>query len=214
MSSMATFTFYDEIQISECPSNLYDLKQTIKRLYTLDDCQIVDCLISYTMNGEHKFIFKEEDYEKVIPIIEKIVIKIEISDTDKYLTIDPMIDEEYELYQLENITKKGDEKDKHIDEYNSDDYNLYENMEFEGDADADGNGADTPNSPNAPNGIKCNICDGEIQGIRYLCGVCQDFNMCEKCEIKEGMEHNHPLLKIRSPDLAPTLFKCKIKIEN
>ena len=206
---MATFTFFGEIQISKCPSNLYDLKQTIKQLYTLDDSQIEDCLISYNMNGQHKFIFNEEDYEKIIPIIETIVIKIEISDIDKYLTIDPMIDEEYELYQLENITKKGDEIDKNIDEYNADDYNLYENMEIEGDG--DGKGTDTPNTPN---GIKCNICQEEIQGIRYLCGVCQDFNMCEKCEIKEGMEHNHPLLKIRSPDLAPTLFKCKIKIEN
>ena len=209
MSSMATFTFFGEIQISKCPSNLYDLKQTIKRLYTLDDSQIEDCLISYTMNGHHHFILKEEDYKKIIPIIETIVIKIEISDIDKYLTIDPMIDEEYELYQLENVTKKGDEIDKNIDEYNADDYNLYENMEIEGDG--DGKGTDTPNTPN---GIKCNICEEEIQGIRYLCGVCQDFNMCEKCEIKEGMEHNHPLLKIRSPDLAPTLFKCKIKIEN
>ena len=110
---------------------------------------------------------------------------------------------------MEDIIKKVDEKDKNIDEYNADDYNLYEDMESEGDG--DGKGTDTPN---APNGIKCNICEEEIQGIRYLCGVCQDFNMCEKCEIKEGMEHNHPLLKIRSPDLAPTLFKCKIKIEN
>jgi hypothetical protein len=45
-------------------------------------------------------------------------------------------------------------------------------------------------------------CDGceinPIEGVRYKCSVCEDFDLCEKCEAT--MEHSHPLLKIKTPD--------------
>ena len=58
------------------------------------------------------------------------------------------------------------------------------------------------------------ICDGcnadPIVGVRYKCTVCEDFDYCEKCEKTLGARHGHPLLKIRTPDLAPLICCCKI----
>ena len=106
MSSMVTFTFYNEIQIAECPSSLDELKQTIKKLYLLSDTQIDNCLISYIRNNKHYYIFTEEEFQKAKLIIEFVVIKIELSDEDKYVNIDPLIDEEYEVFKLDKKEKK------------------------------------------------------------------------------------------------------------
>lgn len=54
-------------------------------------------------------------------------------------------------------------------------------------------------------------CDGckthPIQGIRYKCSVCPDFDYCEKCEAEQT--HQHPMLKIRKPDQAPAFIQCQ-----
>ena len=48
-------------------------------------------------------------------------------------------------------------------------------------------------------GIKCCQCQVfPITGIRYKCIKCDSYNLCEKCESKFGLEHGHPLLKIRN----------------
>ena len=60
-------------------------------------------------------------------------------------------------------------------------------------------------------GIKCNNCGKEnIEGIRYKCINCPDFNLCEKCE--ENFEHivNHIFLKIRRP-IQDKILNNKIK---
>lgn len=66
------------------------------------------------------------------------------------------------------------------------------------------------------NVVHCDyICDGceasPIIGIRYKCGVCKDFDYCEKCEKIFGEKHGHPFLKIRNPDEAPLYFNIKLK---
>jgi hypothetical protein len=54
------------------------------------------------------------------------------------------------------------------------------------------------------------VCDGcstsPIQGIRYKCSVCPDFDFCEKCEAEKS--HPHPMLKIRKAEHAPAFIKC------
>lgn len=58
----------------------------------------------------------------------------------------------------------------------------------------------------------CDGCDAEpIIGIRYKCTVCEDFDYCEKCEKILGLQHGHPLLKIRDPKYAPLYFKCSLQ---
>ncbi len=43
---------------------------------------------------------------------------------------------------------------------------------------------------------KCDICESyPIIGIRYKCAVCEDYDVCENCELK--LIHNHPFIKIR-----------------
>ena len=49
-------------------------------------------------------------------------------------------------------------------------------------------------------GIKCEKCFQEpIKGYRYKCSVCNDYNLCDKCEEKNSIENEHPhnFIKIR-----------------
>ena len=50
-------------------------------------------------------------------------------------------------------------------------------------------------------GIKCNGCNcNEIVGPRFKCIICQDFNLCSKCEKNNKHDIDHILLKIYHPD--------------
>ena len=209
MSSMVTFTFYNEIQIAECPSSLDELKQTIKKLYLLSDTQIDNCLISYIRNNKHYYIFTEEEFQKAKLIIESVFIKIELSDEEKYVNIDPLIDEEYEVFKLDKKEKKQSSfsyvEDECIKEEKNDNHQHKEQV------DEDKKEVKDKDIKDEMNKIKCKKCKKNIKGIRYLCGVCENFNLCHKCEKKEGKKHGHPLLKIRNPKLAPIYFKCILK---
>lgn len=55
------------------------------------------------------------------------------------------------------------------------------------------------------------MCDGcglhPIEGVRYKCTVCGDFDYCEKCYAKYKAIHNHNFLEITVPEVFP----CEIK---
>ena len=167
---MATFSFYNEIEIAECPSSFYNLQEKIKELYSLKQNQIEKSIISYVdKKGQIHYIFNDEQFDKVFPIIESVIIKIELYDEDTYLSFAPL------LYEQSNIIKEQDTKD--VIHY----------------------------------GTKCSLCNCQnIEGIRYLCGTCFNYNLCQKCEEKFGKDHGHPLLKIRNPENAPIFFECEI----
>ena len=171
---MATFSFYNQIEISECPSNFYNLQETIKELYFLKKYQMEKSIISYTDNNDEiHYIFNDEQYDKVIPIIETIILKIELLPEETYLTFAPLLYEQSNIIK-ESVKRKNDDRIIHL-------------------------------------GIKCSLCRCEnIEGIRFLCGICHDFNICQKCEEKFGRSHGHPLLKIRNPELAPSFFEFKL----
>ena len=44
------------------------------------------------------------------------------------------------------------------------------------------------------------MCDGcgmlPIEGYRYKCSICEDYNLCENCEERIGKKHDHPFIKI------------------
>jgi len=49
-----------------------------------------------------------------------------------------------------------------------------------------------------------------IKGIRYMCSVCSNFDICENCEVK-GVHNQHAMLKIRKPEIAPAKLICQYK---
>ena len=208
MLGMATLSFYNEIQVCECPICFYDLKEKIKELFFLDKNQINNCLISYIdKDSEIHYIMNEEQYEKIIPFIESIILRLEISDEDKYLTIEPLVDEEYGIYKLDCDKDKStiDEDNIEYEEYDD----FYE--EYEGNEVDENENEKIKNLTKIHEGIECNLCGCKnIIGIRYLCGICKNYNLCEECEKLIGKEHNHPLLKIRNPQSAPLSFSCEL----
>jgi len=58
------------------------------------------------------------------------------------------------------------------------------------------------------------ICDGcnmtPIKGIRYMCSVCSNYDICDQCEQK-GVHSQHAMLKIRKPEFAPAKLICQYK---
>lgn len=48
-------------------------------------------------------------------------------------------------------------------------------------------------------GVVCDGCDSKIQGIRFKCTTCFDFDLCSGCESKNTHPANHELLVIKSP---------------
>jgi len=50
--------------------------------------------------------------------------------------------------------------------------------------------------------VECDGCGvAPIQGVRYKCSVCKNFDYCATCEERRG--HDHAFLKIMKPDQAP-----------
>jgi len=48
-------------------------------------------------------------------------------------------------------------------------------------------------------GVTCDACNGSINGIRYKCSVCWNFDLCEACEKLGNHDKTHILYKISSP---------------
>jgi len=48
----------------------------------------------------------------------------------------------------------------------------------------------------AVHGVSCNHCGKQVIGVRYMCTVCAEFNLCTRCE--EDTEHDHALMKIKN----------------
>jgi len=48
--------------------------------------------------------------------------------------------------------------------------------------------------------IVCNECRHTVSGVRYKCTICEDFDLCEPCEMKGSSVHDpeHALLKVRA----------------
>ncbi|CAG8481049.1 10357_t:CDS:10 [Ambispora leptoticha] len=61
-----------------------------------------------------------------------------------------------------------------------------------------------PDAINHP-GIRCDGCSKAINGVRYKCGNCPDFDLCGNCEASPLNKHdeNHVFIKIKKPVIIP-----------
>lgn len=61
--------------------------------------------------------------------------------------------------------------------------------------------------------VTCDACGRtNIEGARFKCAVCSDFDFCEECE--KTIEHPHPMLKIKKPNQAPIKIFTILKGED
>jgi len=49
-----------------------------------------------------------------------------------------------------------------------------------------------------------------IKGIRYMCSVRSNFDICEECE-RKGIYNQYAMLKIRRPEYAPAKLICQYR---
>ncbi len=59
--------------------------------------------------------------------------------------------------------------------------------------------------------VRCENCGLDpLVGYRYMCTICDDYNLCENCEEVSG--HNHPFVKIYYSSLLESFNNCYIKM--
>jgi len=66
-------------------------------------------------------------------------------------------------------------------------------------ANAGGHGGQQQQDGEVHYGVSCDGCDGSVQGFRYKCMVCPDFDLCGLCEAK-GLHPGHNMIRIASPE--------------
>jgi len=52
---------------------------------------------------------------------------------------------------------------------------------------------------NVHEGVVCDGCEGKITGVRYKCGFCYNYDLCEVCESKGIHDVSHPRVKMAVP---------------
>jgi len=50
-------------------------------------------------------------------------------------------------------------------------------------------------------GVMCDGCQGKVVGFRYKCLVCEDFDLCGKCEFS-GVHPQHSMIRIIDPQIT------------
>jgi len=59
--------------------------------------------------------------------------------------------------------------------------------------------------------VACDGCDQTpIRGVRFMCSVCANYDLCENCEAA-GVHAHHAMLKIRKAEQAPSKLICQFK---
>ena len=62
-------------------------------------------------------------------------------------------------------------------------------------------------------GIRCEGCGLDpFVGYRYMCAICDDYNLCENCEEEIGKKHHHPFIKITTPYLLNSFNNYYLKM--
>ena len=195
----------EKIRAIKIPENYDCLIKKVEKEYSLSKEQISKIFFTYIDEEDNSiYVTNNDDFLYAIPFSETIVLKIEFKETETEKK-QPSIDSLLEKGDIDTIIEKAN---KRIIELKKETKIEDENLEHQ-----------KLKSKNKPKEIQaktneeinCNECGNNIKGIRYMCGICHNYNLCEECENKYGLEHNHPLLKIRKPELCPVLFSYSLK---
>ena len=61
--------------------------------------------------------------------------------------------------------------------------------------------------------IRCERCGLEpLVGYRFMCTICDDYNLCENCEEESGKRHNHPFIKVSYPSILKPFNNAYLKL--
>ena len=64
-------------------------------------------------------------------------------------------------------------------------------------------------------GINCNGCGAKsIEGTRYKCALCKNFDYCEKCFLANCDKHTHPFIKFYHQNMKLESIKVVVKEDN
>ncbi|XP_067942385.1 uncharacterized protein [Watersipora subatra] len=68
----------------------------------------------------------------------------------------------------------------------------------------------------AHTGVNCSNCKQLVVGARFKCGICDDYNLCEKCEQKCKVIHKptHIFVKLKFPSSVPSSKKRALREES
>ena len=139
-------------------------------------------------DNDNVLIDNESDYNLLLNYmnssnINQIKIKVQLNDNVNY-------------NYNENFIENNSENLKNVKTEN------FENNNFE-------NNQNNSNSKKKEihYGVMCDGCGmNPIEGIRYKCSVCKNFDYCEKCE--ETIPHDHAFIKLAHPK-SIKMLKCK-----
>ena len=61
--------------------------------------------------------------------------------------------------------------------------------------------------------VRCEECGLDpLVGWRYMCTICDDYNLCENCEQGNAVKHGHPFIKVTYPSLMDSFNNCYLKM--
>ena len=61
--------------------------------------------------------------------------------------------------------------------------------------------------------VRCEHCGLDpLVGWRYMCTICEDYNLCENCEEGHAVKHGHPFIKVTYPSLLNSFNNSYFKM--
>ena len=194
----------EKVRAIRIPEDYNGLIKAVSKEYFLSKEQIPKIFFTYQdEEGNSVYMTNNEDYLYAIPLAEITVFKVEFRE-DKKEKKQSSIDSLLANGNIDAIIEKAN---KRIIELK----NEIKTENKNGEKLKSKNKIQIIKNKDCNNDVKCSQCNNTIKGIRYMCGICHNFNLCEECEKGFGMRHNHPLLKIRKPELTPIEFSCILK---
>ncbi len=223
---LAELDFYNEKVIITLPNSFMEFKLNIAEKFLIELDDVNELLFS----SENLKLTNEEEYQKLLSLKKRISIKIEISENSKMYQnekkniIEEKMDNMKKIWnnleigkKVEDITNQFKEKFQNLVKFTEEkkedknEENKNEKKEVNKEEKKEEKKDDKKEELIIHHHVKCDGCKkSPIQGIRYKCTICENFDYCEECEKKYALQHGHPILKIRKPELAPISIQCRL----